>query len=244
MRSPPSPARPGRSAFPNGCRTACPTRCGARSRTATSKRRPAIPIIDPDWGEPGLTRAEKVFGWCTFEMLAMTAGKPETPGQRHAAARLGALPVALRGRHRPGRHPAGAAPPPRPPRLSRWCEIAKGRDEIFAATRARSRPSLGAMGGRLAASAAPTRRSPILPNVGGSLPNDIFTEVLGLPTVWVPHSYPGCSQHAPERAPAAAAGPRGLAADGRALLGSRRRRHAGRRQDVIANATGNRTEAA
>jgi hypothetical protein len=21
--------------------------------------------------------------------------------------------------------------------------------------------------------------------------------VLGLPTVWVPHSYPGCSQHAP-----------------------------------------------
>jgi hypothetical protein len=22
--------------------------------------------------------------------------------------------------------------------------------------------------------------------------------VLGLPTVWVPHSYPGCSQHAPD----------------------------------------------
>jgi len=21
--------------------------------------------------------------------------------------------------------------------------------------------------------------------------------VLGLPTIWVPHSYPGCSQHAP-----------------------------------------------
>ena len=25
----------------------------------------------------------------------------------------------------------------------------------------------------------------------------IFTDVLGLRTVWVPHSYPGCSQHAP-----------------------------------------------
>ncbi|MNC84857.1 hypothetical protein D3C83_04250 [compost metagenome] len=37
----------------------------------------------------------------------------------------------------------------------------------------------------------------ILPNVGGSLPNDCFAEVLGLPTVWVPHSYAGCSQHAP-----------------------------------------------
>jgi len=37
----------------------------------------------------------------------------------------------------------------------------------------------------------------VLPNVGGSLPNDIFSEGLGLPTIWVPHSYPGCSQHAP-----------------------------------------------
>ena len=38
----------------------------------------------------------------------------------------------------------------------------------------------------------------MLPNFGGSLPNDIFAEVLGLPTIWVPHSYAGCSQHAPD----------------------------------------------
>ena len=37
----------------------------------------------------------------------------------------------------------------------------------------------------------------ILPNLGGSLPNDIFVDVLGLKTIWVPHSYAGCSQHAP-----------------------------------------------
>jgi acetylornithine deacetylase/succinyl-diaminopimelate desuccinylase-like protein len=37
----------------------------------------------------------------------------------------------------------------------------------------------------------------VLPNFGGSLPNDVFSEALGLPTIWVPHSYPGCSQHAP-----------------------------------------------
>ncbi|MDB5923910.1 MAG: hypothetical protein JWN13_2846, partial [Betaproteobacteria bacterium] len=37
----------------------------------------------------------------------------------------------------------------------------------------------------------------VLPNIGGSLPNDCFAEVLGLPTIWVPHSYAGCSQHAP-----------------------------------------------
>jgi len=38
----------------------------------------------------------------------------------------------------------------------------------------------------------------ILPNFGGSLPNDVFSEGLGLPTIWVPPSYPGCSQHAPD----------------------------------------------
>jgi acetylornithine deacetylase/succinyl-diaminopimelate desuccinylase-like protein len=38
----------------------------------------------------------------------------------------------------------------------------------------------------------------ILPSLGGSLPNDVFTDILGLPTIWVPHSYPGCSQHAPD----------------------------------------------
>ena len=32
---------------------------------------------------------------------------------------------------------------------------------------------------------------------GGSLPNDIFADLLGLPTIWVPHSYPACAQHAP-----------------------------------------------
>ena len=37
----------------------------------------------------------------------------------------------------------------------------------------------------------------MLPNLGGSLPNDVFADLLGLPTLWVPHSYSGCSQHAP-----------------------------------------------
>jgi len=40
---------------------------------------PGEPTVDPTWGEPGLTLAEKVFAWCTFEILAMTAGNPETP---------------------------------------------------------------------------------------------------------------------------------------------------------------------
>ena len=30
------------------------------------------------------------------------------------------------------------------------------------------------------------------------MPNECFADVLGLPTIWVPHSYGGCSQHAPD----------------------------------------------
>lgn len=41
------------------------------------------------------------------------------------------------------------------------------------------------------------KKPAVLPNLGASLPNDTFSEIQELPTVWVPHSYPGCSQHAP-----------------------------------------------
>ena len=56
--------------------------------------------------------------------------------------------------------------------------------------------SLGRLPPRLGSSAGLT--PVLLPNLGGSLPNDVFADILGLPTVWVPHSYPGCSQHAPD----------------------------------------------
>jgi hypothetical protein len=38
----------------------------------------------------------------------------------------------------------------------------------------------------------------LLPNLGGSLPNDAFADELGMCTVWIPHSYPACAQHAPD----------------------------------------------
>src|SRR5207302_1691936 len=37
------------------------------------------PAIDADWGEPGLTPAERVFGWNTLEVLAFRTGNPEHP---------------------------------------------------------------------------------------------------------------------------------------------------------------------
>jgi acetylornithine deacetylase/succinyl-diaminopimelate desuccinylase-like protein len=40
---------------------------------------PGDPAVDDNWGEPGLTPAERVFGWNSFEVLAFKAGNPENP---------------------------------------------------------------------------------------------------------------------------------------------------------------------
>ncbi len=40
---------------------------------------PTDPAIDPSWGEPGLSAAEKLFAWNTLDVLAFKTGNPESP---------------------------------------------------------------------------------------------------------------------------------------------------------------------
>jgi acetylornithine deacetylase/succinyl-diaminopimelate desuccinylase-like protein len=157
---------------------------------------PGEPAIDPNWGEPGLTLAEKVYAWCTFEILAMSAGNPDNP--------VNAIPPRASARAQV-RFVSGVDPSTFLPALRRHLdrhgfpvvEIAKARDEIFHASRLDPEHPWAQW---TAASMTATTgcRPAILPSTAGSLPNDVFSEVLGLPTVWVPHSYRGCSQHAPD----------------------------------------------
>lgn len=153
------------------------------------------PRIEPDWGEPGLSPAERVFGWCSFEVLAFKTGNPETP--------VNAIPPRAWARCQL-RFVVGIDPEQILPALRRHLDrqgfpmvrIESTGEDMFQATRIDpddkwvkwTADSLERSTGKKPA---------ILPNLGGSLPNDIFTDVLGLRTVWVPHSYPGCSQHAP-----------------------------------------------
>ncbi len=156
---------------------------------------PDGPQIDPNWGEPGLTRAEQVIAWCSFDVLAFKAGNPETP--------VNAVPPKAWARCQL-RFVVGIDADDVLPALRRhlvrhgfpMVQVEKSRDEVFRATRL---DPDDAWVKYAAASIARTTNKPpaILPNLGGSLPNDIFTEILGLKTIWVPHSYPGCSQHAP-----------------------------------------------
>lgn len=159
------------------------------------EQQPGGPSLDPWWGEPGLTPAERVFAWSSFEILALHAGVPEAP--------VNAIPGRAWARGQL-RFPVGVDPDAVIPALRRHLDahgfarvqVARAREEVFPATR--TDPDHPAV--RFCAeSLARTTGAPpaILPNLGGSLPNDVFADILGMPTVWVPHSYPGCNQHAP-----------------------------------------------
>ena len=153
------------------------------------------PPLEPWWGEPGLSLAEKVFGWCNLEVLAFECGNPKAP--------VNAIPPRAWARMQL-RFVVGIDTANLMANLRRFLDrhgfakvkIAPSREEMFVATRLDPDHAYAQFA---AASIARTMnaRPAILPNLGGSLPNDIFSEVLELPTVWVPHSYPACSQHAP-----------------------------------------------
>lgn len=154
---------------------------------------PGDPAIDTGWGEPGLTPAERVFGSNTLEVLAMVAGNPA--------------------------HPVGAIPPA----ARAFCQLrfVVGTDARRAEDHLRAhldQHGFSDVEASVSLMSAATRLAPdhpwvtwavrsitqttgkkvaVLPNLGGTIPNDAFAEVLGLPTIWIPHSYPGCAQHAP-----------------------------------------------
>jgi len=150
------------------------------------------PQLDPHWGEAGLTPTERLYGWNTLELLSFLTGNPARPmnaipGSATAVCQL--------------RFVVGTD----------WENIehhlrehlaARGFSQVEVkllrgspATRLDPRSPL--VGWALEAMRQVSGKKPaLLPNLGGSLPNDVFAHILNLPTLWVPHSYPACGQHA------------------------------------------------
>lgn len=153
------------------------------------------PSVDLDWGEEHLKPAERVFGWNSFAILAMKSGVPEAPVNAISPHARAACQL---------RYVVGTEASEILPSLRRHLD-AKGFEKVqivahdrgfFAATRlAPDHPWVRFVAQSIENTSGQVPH--ILPNLAGSLPNDTFADILGVPTVWVPHSYRGCSQHAP-----------------------------------------------
>jgi len=160
---------------------------------------PDAPEIDPEWGQPGLTPAEKVYAWNSFEVLAMKIGDPDRP--------VNAIPGKAWA-HCQLRYVVGTDPKRIIPALKEHLEE-RGFKDVQVLP-----PHPANTGGFVASQTSmdhpwtkwvrssferTTGEQPaIIPSMGGSIGNDIFTDILGLPAIWVPHSYAACSQHAPD----------------------------------------------
>lgn len=154
------------------------------------------PAINADWGEEDLTPVERAYGWNSFAILAMQSGVPDAPVNAISAHARATCQL---------RYVVGTDANEIVPALRRHLD-AHGFEAVtiephdrgfFRATRLDPQhPWVTFVADSLTRSAG--RAPHILPNLAGSLPNDNFTDILGLPTVWVPHSYRGCSQHAPD----------------------------------------------
>ncbi|MDO6405542.1 M20 family metallopeptidase [Pantoea phytobeneficialis] len=152
---------------------------------------PGDPAIEVNWGEPGLTPTERLYGWNTLEVLAFLTGNPARPmnaipGSATAVCQL--------------RFVVGTD----------WENLAQhieahlqnhGFDQVKVefmrgSPATRLDPTDPLVSWVLESMAQTSGKKPaLLPNLGGSLPNEVFSDILGLPTLWVPHSYPACGQH-------------------------------------------------
>ena len=160
---------------------------------------PDGPAIDADWGEPGLSPPERVYAWNSFEVLAYRTGNPDRP--------VNAIPPRAWA-HCQLRFVTGIDFDDIVPALKRHLER-EGFPEVqvlppdarnAGAFRASATPLDNGWVARVRASMERTigGAPAVLPSLGGSICNELFTDLLGLPAIWIPHSYTACSQHAPD----------------------------------------------
>ena len=151
--------------------------------------------IDENWGEPGLSSNEKLFGWNSFSVLALRSGNIDMPVNaiQPSAKALCQL-----------RFVVGTDTNKVISSLRDHLDQ-NGFNDIKIITEnainfEASRTNLNNIWlEKVEHILEKFHRGKIhvIPNLAGSLPNNCFTDILGIPTIWIPHSYKECSQHAP-----------------------------------------------
>lgn len=150
-------------------------------------------LIETDWGEESLTPGERLLGWNSFSILALELGDPQRPvnaiqPRARACCQL--------------RFVVGTDPDEILPALRRHLDaqgfgivdVSLDRKTYTNATRMDAESGWAKWAVNSVTETTGTRPH-VVPNIGGTVPNHIFADTLGLPTIWIPHSYPDCSQH-------------------------------------------------
>jgi acetylornithine deacetylase/succinyl-diaminopimelate desuccinylase-like protein len=165
--------------------------------------------IDPDWGEPGLTPAEKIYGWNSFIVLSMLSGRPENPVNAVAPNARAHCQI----RYTVDTDPAGFEAALRQHLDENDFASVRIENAFVRMPASRTDPShpwvrwtVDSMEATLG------KRVQVIPNSSGGLPGDVFVDYLGVPLVWIPHSYNGCKQHGPDEHLLVAPAREGLAA--------------------------------
>ncbi|SDO05912.1 Acetylornithine deacetylase/Succinyl-diaminopimelate desuccinylase [Lutimaribacter pacificus] len=167
------------------------------SRKVQVKTLPGTPEPDEDWGEPGMSRTERIYAWNSAIVLSMISGQPENP----VAAVSGFARARIQLRHTVDTRSEEVAPA-----LRRHLDE-QGFPEVEVqpvAERDMFPPSRTDPENpwvlKVAASMKKTMgKAPnIIPTIGASGPSEFFKETLGTPIMWIPQSYGGCGQHGPD----------------------------------------------
>lgn len=167
------------------------------SRNVKVKDLPGAPVPDADWGEPALSRTERIYAWNSAIVLSMISGQPENP----VPAVAGFARARIQLRHTVDTRSEDVAPA-----LRRHLD-----DHGFAEVEVQpvterdmfppSRTDPDHPWVQLVA-ASMTRTMDTAPNViptiGASGPSEFFKTTLGVPIMWLPQSYGGCGQHGPD----------------------------------------------
>ncbi len=151
--------------------------------------------IDEGWGEPDLTPAEKIYGWNSLIILSMVSGRPENPVNAVAPDARAHCQI----RYTVDSNTAGFEAALRHHLDAHGLELVRIENAGIRMAASRTAPDHPWVRWAQASMERSLGKAvQIIPNSSGGLPGDVFVDHLGVPLVWVPHSYNGCKQHGPD----------------------------------------------
>ncbi len=157
---------------------------------------PGLPEADPEWGEPGLSKAQKIYAWTSVIVLASVCGHPDAPTN----AVQGEARARLQIRHTVDVPAESFVPALRKHLDAHGFGMVKIEEKLSRAMFPASRtdPENEWVKRVIASMQRTANRAPnVVPNSSGSSPSELFQRILNAPAIWIPNSYAGCNQHGP-----------------------------------------------